>query len=186
MTFSHARAASLLFLLTLVVHLLRGRGVPGSWKVADRLLQHSGVEYRGDGSTGTLPSWARSGGGRAYRFAVDTFGDEGGQRLVLPPSNRPQVDRRQGAVQEHGLLAAHLADHVGGQEVLTLEVFRHGPSSAAGVGGPAALRDVFGSGDLRDVLERGEVVGSVEDHLRAVTAEDRIGERSVPVVDLGA
>jgi hypothetical protein len=96
------------------------------------------------------------------------------------------VDRRQGAVQEHGFLAAHLADHMCGQEVLTLEVFGHGPSPATGVGRPAALRDVFGSGDLRDVLKRGEVIGSVEDHLRAVTAEDRIGERPVAMVDLRA
>jgi hypothetical protein len=96
------------------------------------------------------------------------------------------VDRRQGAVQEDGLSATHLADHVGGQEVLTLEVLRHGPSPATGVGRPAALCDVLGSRDLRDVLERRKVVRSIEDHLGAMTAEDCIGERPIPMVDLGA
>jgi hypothetical protein len=89
-------------------------------------------------------------------------------------------------MQEDGLLATHLPDHVGGQEVLTLEVLRHGSSPATCIGRPAALGNVLGSGDLRDVLERREVVGSIEDHLGAMTAEDRIGERPISMVDLGA
>jgi hypothetical protein len=48
-------------------------------------------------------------------------------------------------MQQHGLLAAHLADDVRGQQVLALGVLGHGLVAAAGVGRPAALCDVLGA-----------------------------------------
>lgn len=78
---------------------------------------------------------------------IGVGGDESAEVGVFPPQDGLEVDGWEGAVDEDGLVAVHLADDVGGEQVLALGVLRDGLAAAGDVGAPSALGHVFGTGD---------------------------------------